>query len=54
MTRIGIWAERSRNSSRRGSVAISGCGQKDLSAVCIRLCGEPLELLGERQLAPLH
>jgi len=33
-----------------GSVAISGCGQKDLSAVCIRLCGEPLELLGERQL----
>lgn len=30
-----------------GSVAISGCGQKDLSAVRIRLCREPLELLNE-------
>src|SRR5688500_9351341 len=33
-----------------GSVAISDCGQKDLSAVPIRLCHEPLELLDERQL----
>ena len=30
-----------------GSVAISDCGQKDLSAVPICLCGEPLELLGK-------
>jgi hypothetical protein len=36
--------------SSKGSVAISECGQKDLSAVRIRLCGEKLELLGERQL----
>ena len=33
-----------------GSVAISDCGQKDLSADRIRLCGEPLELLSERRL----
>jgi hypothetical protein len=30
-----------------GSVAISGCGRRDLSAARIRLCDEPLELLDE-------
>jgi hypothetical protein len=33
-----------------GSVANSGCGQKDLNAVRIRLCREPLELLNKGQL----
>ena len=38
------------STSPPGSVAISDCGQKDLSGVRIRLCGEPLELLSERRL----
>jgi hypothetical protein len=33
-----------------GFVAISDCGQKNLSAVLTRLCSEPLELLSERRL----
>ena len=35
--------------STAGSVAIPGSGQKDLRAVRIGLCSEPLELLSERQ-----
>jgi hypothetical protein len=42
--------DKSITSNRAGSVAISDCGQKDLSADRIRLCGEPLELLSERRL----
>jgi hypothetical protein len=38
------------STSSSGSVAIFGCGQKDLSTVRIRLCGEPLELFSERRL----
>jgi hypothetical protein len=34
-------------SLQEGSVAISSCGQKDLRAVRIHLCGEAIELLSE-------
>jgi hypothetical protein len=53
LSRLRIVAASANNSAQpvtvaiKGSVAISDCGQKDLSAVRIRLCGEPLELLSE-------
>ena len=34
--------------TKKGSVAFSDCGQKDLKAVRIRSCGDALELLDER------
>jgi hypothetical protein len=38
------------NTTSRGSVAISDCGQKNLSADRICSCDKPLELLNEREM----